>query len=106
MNIWLVMALGGLLTYAVRLSFIALYGRMQVPGLVQRALRYIPPAVLSAIILPEVVMQSGRLNLAGGNPRLLAAVLAGLVAWKTKSSLLTIIVGMAALWTLQALRGG
>jgi branched-subunit amino acid transport protein len=105
MTIWLVMLIGGLLTYAIRLSFIALYGRMQVPGLVQRALRYIPSAVLSAIILPEVVLKTGRLDVASNNPRLLAALIAGLVAWRTRNALLTIVAGMAALWILKALLG-
>jgi branched-subunit amino acid transport protein len=37
-----------------------------------------------------------------GNTRLVAGALAALVAWRTKNVLLTIGVGMAALWILQA----
>jgi branched-subunit amino acid transport protein len=37
-----------------------------------------------------------------GNARLLAGVLAGLVAWRSKNALLAIAVGMVALWVLQA----
>jgi branched-subunit amino acid transport protein len=37
-----------------------------------------------------------------GNPRLLAGVLAGVVAWQSKNVLLAIAVGMAAMWVLQA----
>lgn len=105
LNIWLVMFLAGLITYAIRLSFILLFGRMEVPERVQRALRFVPPAVLSAIIFPEVLMPGGSLDISPGNPRPLAGLLAALVAWRTKNVLLTLIVGMAALLLLNAVLG-
>ncbi len=101
MNIWLVMLLGGLLTYALRLSFIYLLGRFEVPDLVRRALRFVPPAVLSAIIAPELLMPDNRLDLGLDNHRLVAGLVAILVAWRTKSMLLTILAGFAALLLLQ-----
>jgi branched-subunit amino acid transport protein len=93
----------GAVTYAIRLSLIVLLGRIRVPPLVQRALRFVPPAVLSALILPELLLPGGTLVLSLGNPRLLAGVLAGLVAWRSKNVILAIAVGMVALWSLQAL---
>lgn len=101
MNIWLVMILGGLITFGMRLSFIYLLGRFEVPEVMRRALRFVPPAVLSAIVFPEVLMPSGKLNVSFDNYRLLAGVVAVLVAWKTKNTLLTILAGMAALLILQ-----
>jgi branched-subunit amino acid transport protein len=92
----------GVVTYAIRLSLIVLLGRVAVPPLVQRALRFVPPAVLSAIIFPELLRPAGMLTLSLGNPRLLAGILAALVAWRTRSVLLAIAVGMLALWILQA----
>lgn len=56
MNIWMIMLAGGLLTFGMRLSFIYLLGRVDVPEAVRRALRFVPPAVLSALILPELLM--------------------------------------------------
>jgi branched-subunit amino acid transport protein len=35
------------------------------------------------------------------NPRLLAGLLAIIVAWRTKNVMYTILVGMLALWLLQ-----
>ena len=96
------LVLAGLGTFLVRLSFIALLGRFEVPPLVTRALRFVPPAVLSAIILPEVVLRGGALDVGVRNPRLVAGAVAALVAWKTRNVLLTIAVGMAALWAWQA----
>jgi len=101
MNVWLLLISMGLVTYAIRLSLIVLIGRVDVPPLIQRALLFVPPAVLSAIIFPELLRPGGTLDLSLGNVRLLAGVLAALVAWRTKNVLLTIGVGMVALWVLQ-----
>jgi branched-subunit amino acid transport protein len=103
MMTWLIMACMGIVTYLIRLSIIAAIGRINVPPLVQRALRFVPPAVLSAIIFPELLRPGGALDLSPGNLRLLAGVLAAIVAWRTKNVLLTIAAGMAALWVLMAL---
>jgi branched-subunit amino acid transport protein len=106
MNIWLVMVLAGLATFGTRLSFIYLLERMRVPDWFQRALRFVPAAVLSAIILPELVTGNSGLDLSWHNPQLLSGILAILVAWRTKNVILTIVAGMAALLVLQALLGG
>lgn len=103
MKIWLIILLGGVVTYLPRLSFIALFGRLKIPALMQRSLRFIPPAVLSAIIFPELLVQSGRVNFSFGNLRLLAGLVAAIVAWRTRSALLTILTGMGVLLALQAL---
>ncbi|GEJ58149.1 AzlD domain-containing protein [Anaeromyxobacter diazotrophicus] len=100
------LAVAGLLTFLTRLSFIALLGRFELPPLAARALRFVPPAVLSAIIVPELVLRGGELQLGWRNARLLAGLAAALVAWKSRNVFLTIAVGMAALWALQALLAG
>jgi branched-subunit amino acid transport protein len=101
MNIWLVFLLGGLLTFGMRYSFIYLLGRFEIPETLRRALRFVPPAVLTAIVLPELVVQSGQIDLSFGNFRLLAGVVAVIVAWKTKNTILTILAGMIALLSLE-----
>jgi branched-subunit amino acid transport protein len=100
-NIWLVMLLGGLITFGMRFSFIYLFGRFEVPEALRRALHYVPPAVISAIVFPELLMSQNRLALSFENDRLLAGLVAVLVAWLTKNTLLTILAGMAALLILQ-----
>jgi branched-subunit amino acid transport protein len=101
MNIWLVMLFGGLITFGMRFSFIYLFGRFEVPQTMRRALHYVPPAVLSAIIFPELLIQNGRLALDLANERLLAGLISVLVAWLTRNTLLTILAGMIALLILQ-----
>ena len=103
MNIWLVIILGGLITFGMRFSLIYLFGRFEIPETMRRALHYVPPAVLSAIIVPELLFRNNALDLSFDNTRLLAGVIAILVAWFSKNTLVTILVGMAALLILQLL---
>lgn len=101
MSIWLVFFLSGLVTYIIRLSFIVLVDHKRMAPWLRRALRFIPPAVLTAIIFPELLLRDGALFVSHENARLLAGLLAALVAWRTRSALLTIAVGMLALWLIQ-----
>jgi branched-subunit amino acid transport protein len=102
-SLWLTMLGMGAITYAIRLSFILLWGKITMPPTLQRSLRFVPPAVLSAIIFPEILRNGGAWNVTPLNPRLLAGVIAALVAWRTRNTMLTILVGMAALWIVQAM---
>lgn len=104
-NIWPVMLVLGVLTFLTRLSFIGLFHRWQTPDIVKRALRYVPVAALMAIIVPELLMANGTLNLNPLNPRLLAGLLAIGVAVRTRSVTWTIVAGMAAFWLLRWLLG-
>jgi branched-subunit amino acid transport protein len=100
---WLpTLALAGLITFAIRLSFIALLGKVEFPPILTRALRFVPAAVLSAIIFPELVVRGGAVDLSAGNHRLLAGVAAAAIAMATRSVVGTIASGMAVLWALQA----
>jgi len=105
MNIWILMILAGLATFATRLSMILLLERLTMPDWFRRALRFVPVAVLSAIILPELVARNDVLDLSLRNPQILSGAVAILVAWRTRNVLLTILAGMAALLILQALLG-
>jgi branched-subunit amino acid transport protein len=101
MNIWLTLILGGLITFTIRFSLIYLFGRFEIPETMRRALHYVPPAVLSAIIFPELFQPGGSLDLTFGNTRLIAGLAAIVVAWYSKNTLLTIIAGMIVLLFLQ-----
>jgi branched-subunit amino acid transport protein len=103
MSLWLIVIAMGVVTYVLRLSLLGVLGRFEVPPLLSRALRFVPAAVLSAIIVPDLLQPGGKLNLSLGNARLLAGLLAMVVAWRTRNVVLTVAVGLAALWLLQAL---
>ena len=99
--LWATIIIIGLLTLSIRLSFMVFLGKMEVSPIVQRALRFVPIAVLSALIAPALFLTSGSLNLSLSNSHLIAGALAILVAWRTKNVLLTIFSGMACLLIVQ-----
>jgi len=105
MNIWLVMLCGGLITFGIRFSLIYLLadGRFQIPETMRKALHYVPPAVLSALIFPDLFLHDGNLNLRLDNHRLLAGLAAIVVAWVSKNTLLTIVAGLVVFFLLQTL---
>ena len=103
MTLWLTMLAAGLITYGYRLSSIQLFSRREIPEFLQRALRLVPPAVLTAIIFPELLMYGGPVDISLHNFRLVAGIIAILVAWRTRNVVLTILVGMAALLIMQKL---
>lgn len=106
MALWLTVIVIGVITYALRLSLIGALGRITLPPVLVRGLRFVPPAVLTAIIVPELVLPGGQLDLAPTNVRMLAGVLAAVVAWRSRNVFVTVAVGMTTLWLLSALPGG
>ncbi|MFO8059801.1 MAG: AzlD domain-containing protein [Bacillota bacterium] len=87
-------------TLALRLSFIQLFGRVKIPPLLRKALEFVPASALSALVLPALLYRDDVLDISAGNERLVAGVIAALVAWRTGSFLYTVVVGMTALWVL------
>jgi branched-subunit amino acid transport protein len=101
--LWLAIALIGLGTFSLRFAFLPLAGRVALPARLTRALRFVPAAILSAIIVPALcVGPSGALHIGIDNPKLIAGIVAALIAWSTRNMLATILLGMVALWTLAA----
>ena len=92
---WTVIAVAGLLTFAIRGSFLLAAGRLErLPQPVLDVLRLIPAAALAALVAPAVLRPEGELVLLG--PRPLAGLLALVVAVMTRNVLATIAVGLAA----------
>ncbi len=102
-SIWSLFVFLGLGTFLLRLSFIYLFGKVEMPDWLRRALRFVPASVLAALVFPALTYPAGILDLSLGNVRLLAGLGGALVAWKTKNILWTIVVGMILFWILQAL---
>jgi branched-subunit amino acid transport protein len=103
--IWLTLFGMGLITFSQRFFFILFHNQLAVPPLVRRGLQYVPPAVLSAVIAPELFMPAGTIDLSLQNFRLIAGLFSILVAWRTRNVFLTIGSGMALLWLLQTVFG-
>ena len=105
LKLWSVVAIVGVLNYLSRLSFIAFFARRHVPALLVRAFRYVPAAMLTALVLPMVVAAPGE---AAWNaaPKVVAATIAAVVAFITHSTPKTLAAGMLTLWLLQAIVRG
>lgn len=99
--VWVAILAVALGTWGFRISFVVLFGYLdRVPPRINRALRFIPPAVIAAIMVPSVLVVDGTLALSPANERLLAALPATVVAWYTENMIATITVGMLTLWVL------
>lgn len=90
-----------IVTFSIRYGLLALSGRIKLSESIQRALRYVPPVVLTAIIVPAVLYPDGRtLHLSAFNAYLVGAVATVIIGKLSKNLLITIVGGMAcfALW--------
>ena len=101
-TLWLLFGVIGVGTFLIRLSFIYLFGRIAVSDTVLRLLRFVPPAALSALIFPAILVPNGQPEITLANGRISAALVAAMIALLTKNMLLTICSGLAALWVFQS----
>jgi branched-subunit amino acid transport protein len=102
-SLWLIFIFIGLATTLPRASFIVLGNRVVLPSVLQRALRYAPAAALAAIVVPDVLVVGGTLEVF--NPKLAAAIVAVAAAALSRNPWLPFIGGMAALLGLRFLLG-
>ena len=85
----------GVVTYLPRLLPVLLLSSKTLPPLVETWLRYVPVAVLSAMLLPSLIVNDDALDFSSSNLFLWAAIPTFLVAWKTRNLFGSVIVGMA-----------
>ena len=88
-------------TYIPRYLPIMFLTKYELPDPIRRWLSYVPVAVLSALLAPGILLtKSGHIDLSTSNHYLLASIPCLIVAWKSKSMFLTIIVGMISIMLL------
>lgn len=83
-----------LVTYFPRVLPVWLLSSKSLPPLVVAWLRYVPVAVLAAMLLPSLFVQDTHLNFRADNFFFWAAFPTVFVAWKTRSFFGSVIVGM------------
>jgi branched-subunit amino acid transport protein len=93
----------GVVTFLLRLSFIQLTGHIDWLLKFQEALRFVPVVVFPALVVPALLFRGGVLDVSLGNGRLIAGMVAVIVARLTKSLPLTVVLGMTTLWIFQAI---
>ncbi len=79
-----------LVTYLTRAPLLILL-RGDLPAWLRRWLQFVPIAVFSALVIPPFVAPRGQPEL---TPRLLVALVAALVAWRTRQVYLTVAAGL------------
>lgn len=102
---WLLIVVLAIGTWSMRSWAIIMHGRVPHPPWLERLLKHVPVAALTALVVP------GALYLHQGDAytfapaRTIAAACALVAAWKTKNVLVTLAVGMGTLWLAQWLLG-
>ncbi|MCA0869207.1 AzlD domain-containing protein [Seohaeicola saemankumensis] len=104
-TLWIViigMAVG---SFALRFVFIGLVGDRAMPAWLLRHLRYTAVAIIPALVAPLVVWPAAT----GGSPdmpRLLAALVTGVIGYVTKNVIWAMLAGASTLYALLYLLQG
>lgn len=96
MTAFIAVLIVGVGTYLSRGVFILALADRTIPPRLLRALDYVGPAVLSALVVALMIDDEG--SVAFGPPEASAFVIGALVAWKTRNLIYTVVAGMAAFW--------
>ena len=96
-EIYLILGMA-LVTFATRYPVLAILSKRQLPDTFKLALGFVPPVVLTAIIVPAVFAPGGEISFSLSNNALIASLVAIIIAWRTKNLLATILAGMAVYW--------
>ena len=83
--------------------FLCFVPNRKIPPFLERSFRYIPPAVLAALIAPSVFYAGNPAGLDVSPARLAAGLAAFTVALRTKNILIIIATGMILLWVFSFL---
>ena len=91
-----------LVTFAVRYLAYAVSERLEFSTHLVKFLRYVPPAILAAIVVPSVLIPTGTaVNLSYTNARLVGAIVTLSYGWFSQNLLLTIVLGMLSFLSWQ-----
>ena len=100
--IWLVMIFGGIFTFATRFVMLSGWVAHGLPRWLIDALVFVPITVLTAILVPAVLIDPATQQIIViGNTRIVAAVVATIIALLTRNVIATISSGLATLWFMQ-----
>lgn len=91
-----------IITFLIRYPLLAFSSRIKLSPRIIEALEYLPPVILTAIVVPAVLMPTGdKIILSYTNAKLIGAIAAILIGWRTKNLLATIIGGMLTFFIWQ-----
>jgi branched-subunit amino acid transport protein len=103
-SFWLVIGIAGVGTMLMRVAPILAHGHVTTPAAMRRLLAYVPAAAMATLAVPGALFVKSGAAYEFTPARTVAAVAALLVALRWRNVVLTLVVGMGALWALQLLR--
>jgi branched-subunit amino acid transport protein len=86
-QLWLTIILAALVSFSLRYLPMKLLGKQRLAPWLERALRYVPAATLSGLVLPALLLQNNKLALSFSNDRLIAGILAAVIAYFSRNAL-------------------
>ncbi len=86
-------------TFGIRYFLFALADRIRLAPWIEASLKFIPPAVLTAITIPAVLLPKGDWHFSFSNPYLVSAIVAVAAGILIRNLLVTIGIGLAAFFT-------
>ncbi|MDR3590642.1 MAG: AzlD domain-containing protein [Negativicutes bacterium] len=93
-------------TFLTRFGAQALFRRIGLPPWFDRWLKHVPTGILTALIVPPLLLPRGHLDLTTGNDYLLAGLLAALVAYRFRNTALTMVLGLTTVILLRWIGSG
>ncbi len=101
---YLIMIIGmAIVTFIPRYIPLAVLSKFEIPDIIVDWLRFIPPAILAALLAPGILIIEGKLILTAQNIFLIASLPTILVAIYKKNIFLTVLVGMSMVILLEYL---
>ncbi|KGK87276.1 branched-chain amino acid ABC transporter [Desulfosporosinus sp. HMP52] len=92
-----------LVTYFTRFGALALFRFTGIPTWLNRWLKYVPVAILTALIIPSLLLPQGYLDISLNNHYLIAGITAAFVAYKSRNIIATLGLGMSVMLILKLL---
>ena len=87
----------GLATYSTRACFLVFSQKVGMPEILSRSLKYIPVSILTALIVPGILMPNGSFDIAWTNPYIFAGLITAACALIFKHSIISILLGIVSL---------
>ncbi len=93
----------GIVTFLFRYAMIGIFANRNLPAWLHALCRQIAPASFAALTVSALFVRGGEVVIALDTPKPWASLVAAIVAWRTRSVLATIGVGMASLYLFKLL---
>jgi branched-subunit amino acid transport protein len=88
-------------TFLTRFGAQLLFRHMGKPDKVDRWLKHVPTGILTALIIPPILMPKGQMDISLHNNYLLAGILAAFIAYRFRNTVVTMIVGLTTVVILR-----